>query len=267
MVIEILLKIILVVVAISFVQIAYNSLVYRQRGKMKWFKFICVAGVTLVGGYILFASIKPFTELPYVSNVVSVIDTMIFTVYSYLPKPFLILWFVAPLVITWIVYLFITLTTVIRNRYKFLKWKKRMEEKEKSSSDNKETNKGTIDNSPVDAIELNADYEKEESYEKNVHFLSEPMTKIRYKSILGLQRAYEVAKVKGLQLTETENGYAAVYADKSGVRKLKELMTQNGIDYSKLENRPSVVFFDLDTVQCVSIKEALGKMKEGEPVV
>src|SRR5690625_2858102 len=257
----------LLVVAISFIQIAYNSLVYRQIGKMKWIKFICVVGVVLVGGYILHESIKSFAEAPYVSSVVCVIYTLFFTFICYLTKTFMILLFVVPLVVAWIVYLFITIATVVKNRIKYSKWKKGVETEEEKPSANQ--NK-SIDNTPVEVVELDVDQgqeEKEESDEKNVHFLSEHTTKIRYKSILGLQRAYEVAKGKGLQLAETETGYVAVYADKTGFRKLKELMTQNGIDYRKLENRPSVVFFDLDTVQCVPIKEALEKMKEGEAVV
>lgn len=267
MIIEILLKIILIVVVISLLQIAYNAVIYRQPGKMKWVKFISLVAAILICGYLLFESIKPFTELRYVSSVVSVIDTMIFTFFSYLPKTFLIIWFVAPLVITWIAYLFLTLTTVIKNRYKYLKWKKGVEAEEKSSLSSGEASKETNDNSPVEVVELDVGQEQEDVDEKNIHFLSEPMTKFRYKSILGLQRAYEVAKEKGLQLTETETGYVAVYADRSGVRKLRKLMSENGIDYSQIENRPSVVFFDLDTVQCVSIKEALGKMNEGEPIV
>lgn len=269
MIIEIALKILLIVVAISFIQIAYNALIYRQRGKMKWIKFLLVAAATLIGGYLLFNYIKPFTELPYISFVVGAIDSMIFTFFSYLPKTFLLVWFVAPLVIVWIVYLFITLTTVIKNRVKYMKWKNQVVYEEKTSLLENAKNDVKVEVVEEKGTEIAAAAEVEESgqYEKEIHFLNEPMTKIRYKSILGLQRAYEVAKAKGLQLAETETGYVAVYAEKTGVKKLKELLSKNGIDYSKLENRPSVVFFDSDTVQCVSIKEALKKMNGGEQIV
>lgn len=256
MIIEISLKIILVVVAISLVQIAYNSLVYRQIGKLKWVKFISVVVAVALGSYLLFVFIKIFTSLRYVSSITNAIDAVIFTFIGYLPKKFLIIWFVVPLVITWIVYLFITIATVIKNRYKYFTWKKRTENDEKNSSYDEKNNEKMTDIPSVETASRD-----------NVHFLSEPMTKIRYKSILGLQRAYEVAKEKGLQLTETENGYVAVYADKSGVLRLKEIMAQNGIDHSELENRPSIVFFDLDTIKCVSIKEAFEKMKGGESIV
>lgn len=268
MIIEIALKVLLIVVAISFVQIAYNALVYRQRGKMKWIKFLLVAAGSLIGGYLLFNYIKPFTELPYISFIVGAIDSMVFTFFGYLPKTILLVWFVAPLVIVWVVYLFMTLTTVMKNRIKYMQWKKRVESEAKPSFQENTENVTKIDVVEETDTEIAAaEIEEAEQYEKEIHFLDEPMSKIRYKSVLGLQRAYEVAKAKGLQLAETDTGYVAVYAEKSGIKKLKELLSQNGIDYNKLENRPSVVFFDSDTVQCVSIKEALKKMNGGEQIV
>lgn len=270
MIIEISLKILLIVIAISFIQIAYNSLVYRQRGKMRWAKFSFVAAATLNGGYLLFKFIKPFTELPYISLVVGAIDSMFFTFFSYLPKTFLIIWFVVPFAITWVVYLIKTLATVVKNRIKYVKWKKRAEDEEKSSLKENTENVTEVEANDTDAVIAAAVEVIEEAgqCEKDIHFLDETMTKIRYKSILGLQRAYEVAKAKGLQLAETETGYVAVYAEKTGVKKLKELLSQNSIDISEIENRPSVVFFDADTVQqCVPIKEALIKMNGGEKIV
>lgn len=252
MIVKAVLYIILVVVAISIIQIAYNSMVYRQINSLKWAKFGLVVVVVLVGGGILFTFIKPFTELRYISNVVSFIDAVFFTFLGYLPKQLLIIWFIIPVVITWIAYLFITLTAVIKNRYKYQKWKRKTEAAEQESNKELEETAATI---------------SEDKGKDNVHFLSEPMTKIRYKSALGLQRAYEISKQKGLQLAESETGYIAVYADKSGVTKLRELMNENDLDYSSLKNRPSIVFFDSSKTECVSIKEALEKMKGGESIV
>lgn len=263
MIIGIALKIILVVVAISIIQIAYNSVVYRQVGKIKWVKFIPIVAIVLLGGYFLFSSIKPFTDLRYISNVVDVIDTVFFTFFGYLPKNIIIVWFVLPIVITWIAYLFITLTTVIKNRYKYFNWKKKIEANEKEVNEQEPE----YDDKEKETIITHLDKGLEDENEDNVHFLSEPMAKIRYKSILGLQRAYEISKEKGLQLAESDTGYVAVYADKTGVSRLKELMNENNIDYSKLKNRPSIVFFDSSTIQCVSIKEAFEKIKGGESIV
>lgn len=262
MIIGILLKIILVVVAVSIIQIAYNSIVYRQIGNLKWVKFIFVVAIVLVSSYLLFKSIKPFTELRYISNVMDVIDAVFLTFFGYLPKSFLVIWFVIPIVITWIAYLIITLITVVKNRYKYFNWKKKIEAEEKNSAYERE-----YDKEAKETVVTSSDGDIEDADKDNVHFLSEPMTKIRYKSILGLQRAYEVSKEKGLQLAEIETGYVAVYADKSGIKKLRELMFENGIECSNLKNRPSIVFFDSDKTECVPIKEALEKMKGGESIV
>lgn len=253
MIVKAVLYIILGVVAVSIVQIAYNSMVYRQINKLKWVKFSLVVVVVFVSSFLLFKFVNPLTDFRYISNVVNVIDSVFFTFIGFLPKNFLIIWFIVPVVLTWIVYLFITLMAVIKNRYKYRKWKKKTELAEQESNNQ--------------VAETVATTSSEDTEKENVHFLSEPMTKIRYTSALGLQRAYEISKQKGLQLAESDTGYIAVYADKSGVTKLRELMIDNGIDYSNLKNRPSIVFFDSNATECISIKEALEKMKGGESIV
>lgn len=255
----------MVIIVVSFIQIAYNSIVYRKIGIARWIKFILFAAVVVFAGYLLFQSINKLAYLPYVSGIVNAIDSMFSTFFGYLSDSILIIWFVVPLIITWIVYLFMTTITVVKNRRKYYKWKRKVEDEErqdlvKSDQSTKEAKK-TQETSPLPAVD-------EQAIKQNgAHFLSEPTVKIRYKSVLGLQRAYETSKSKGLQLAENETGYVAVYADKSGVKKLKEIMSENGIDHSSLQNRPSIVFFDSNNIRCITIKEAFEKMKGGESIV
>jgi len=114
----------------------------------------------------------------------------------------------------------------------------------------------------IDGLSVN---DLAESSEKDVHFLNEKTTRIRANTILGLQRAYELSKLKGLQLGETETGYVAVYSDEEGLIKLKALLSENSISCLRLKNKPSVVYFDnsSDNVQCITIMEQLKNIREG----
>ncbi|HLQ97029.1 MAG TPA: hypothetical protein VK108_11765 [Pseudogracilibacillus sp.] len=266
MIIEYLLKLILLVIVISVIHIAYNAIVYKQIGNKRWITFILISLAGIVAGYGLYIVIEWLVAVPYLHGFFKGIDSIFKTFFDYLPKPFVVTWFIAPLVLAWIFYIFTTIIKVIKNRRKYYTWRKKVEKEEAKEQENLQSGKVAKAESSEPIAQV-AEPVQEETKQDNVHFLSEPVSKIRYKSALGLQRSYEKAKEKGLQLAESDNGYVAVYAEKTGVNKLKSLMHENGIDYSNLKNRPSIVFFDAKEMQCITIKEAFEKMKGGESIV
>lgn len=265
MIVEYLLKLILLIIVISFIHITYNSVVYKQVDSKRWIKFILLSLVGLIIGYGLYVFIEWFVMIPYLHGVFKAVDSIFKTFFGYLPKSFVIIYFVAPLIVAWIFYLVITATSVIKNRRKYYKWKKKVDAEEKQEQQPQIKEKGAAETS--ETVIQPSETVEEVVGGDNVHFLSEPMSKIRYKSALGLQRSYEKAKENGLQIAESETGYVAVYAEKSGIKKLKSLMHENGIDHSDLKSRPSIVFFNAEDMQCISIKEAFEKMKGGESIV
>lgn len=256
MIVEYLIKIFLIVTMIIVVQTAYNTFVYRQIGKLKWIKFGAVSLMGLVIGTGLISLVKDFTKLPFLTSIVSFIDTVIFAFFGYISSNLLLLWFVVPIMIIWIVYILKTIVAVIINRIKFNRWKKENREDEQEQS------------IPEDIKEMQEEFpllkNEEVQNKENIHFLEGiPTTNIRFNSILGLQRAYEIAKKKGLQIGETETGYVAVYANAEGIKQLKSIFNDNGIKITGLENRPSIVLFNKKVEDCVTIKMAMGIVKAG----
>lgn len=265
MIVGTLLKIILVIIAISSIHIAYNAIVYRKSGAARWVKFAFLIAAVVVALYLSFQATDKLVAFPYINGVINAVDSVFLTFWGYLPNAPLFIWFVIPFILTWIVYLFMTVTTVVRYRHKYYKWKQKVEAEEKQ--DSAETNQSSQGVKSAKETTVQSPAMDQPTKQNDVHFLSEPTVKIRYKSVLGLQRAYETSKSKGLQLAESETGYVAVYANKSGVQKLKHILSENGIDHSSLKNRPSIVFFNLDNMQCITIKEAFERMKGGQSIV
>lgn len=256
MIVEYLIKIFLIVTMIIVVQTAYNTFVYRQIGKMKWLKFGFVSFLGLTIGIVLMVLVKEFIKFPFIRSVVGFIDTVIFAFFGYISSSFLLVWFVVPILIIWLVYLLKSLVAVVINRAKFNKWK----------NENKEEEPTEI---VAEVIQEEHSPTSEESIEEedSIHFLDGvPLTKIRFNSVLGLQRAYEIAKKKGLQISKTETGYIAVYANAEGVQQLKSVFNDNGIESAGLENRPSIIFFNKKVTGSISIKSAMDKVKAGESI-
>lgn len=241
------------------VQIAYNALIYRQLGKMKWLKFGVVVFISLIIDIVLIYNVKNLVTLPYIKTVVHFIDTMLFSFFGYISGNFLLIWFVVPLLIIWAVFMVKVSITIIKSRIKFNLWKKQNKEDE------------IIENVIEEKVQTIERHEEKTTPTKNEmeqeKFLEDvPLVKIRFNSVLGLQRTYEVAKNKGLQVGENENGYVAVYSSLKGLKELKGILEKFQISIVNLTNRPSIVFFDRDNARGLTIKVAMEKLKAGEKI-
>lgn len=274
MIIEYLIKIFLILTIVIVLQTTYSTLVYRQVGWARWLKFSAIGLVTLAIGIVLIMRVKWLVQLPYLQGVVQFIDKVIFAFFGYLSGKLLFVWFIVPLLLMWVVYLGKSIYAVTTNRMKFNRWKKENTEKEKPaevmSSADDQTDDIQDEDIVVEEQEL-ADpkdvIEPETAVAEDVHFLTDvPLTRIRFNSALGIQRAYEIAKNKGLQVGETATGYVAVYSDAKGIKQLKEILKTNHVKEVKLENRPSIVMFDRAGASCTTIKQAMAKIKAGESI-
>lgn len=243
MVITIALMILIALIGVAAIFIAFDESKNKKTKEFKWIRFIIAVLVTLFIASGLIALTLRVSELPYLTFVSEVLDILVFTFIGYLPKNLLIFWFLFPVVVVWIYFLLKTGVYVMKSRKRYKKWKERQA----------------------------AQAEQENSIfpdEINVHFLKDSMmfTNINYNSVLGLQRAYEVAKKEGMQIQETETGYAAVFSSQEGLNDLKALFSKYRLAEDKLPNRPAIVFFNDQEVSYVGIKSALDKLSRGEKI-
>ncbi|EKZ0201732.1 hypothetical protein QPI79_002231 [Enterococcus faecalis] len=253
---NVLLRAFVIVSGFIFLQIAYSAVCYRKVGKVKWIKFVAWLGLISGITYFIYTNLIYVERLPIVKQVIGFFNSAVRLFLSYISAEIFIVYFMIPLLLVWIYYLSKTVITVVKKKLAYNRWVKSEEDK-----------------LLADVKEIIVDPENEISNEENefaileYDFLDVPLSKIRYKTIFGLQRAYELAKEKGLQIGQTDTGYVAIYAEKEGIRKLKEILSMNSVDYGDLENRPSIVFFSGGSVtNAVPIMEQLMKIKEGESV-
>lgn len=261
MIAEYLIKIFVILTLVAIIQTSYNIFIYRQVGKLRWGKFLILSiSCVVVGGYLL-SVIKEVTELPYLKGVFGFIDSVIFSFFSYISSSLMVLWFVVPILIVWIIYLLKSISSVIKNRIKFNQW-------ENQNKDNMEPMITAVGNDKAVKEEKPQEVTVcEPAIEEKVHFLENvEIVEIRFDSILGLQRAYEVSKKKGLQIGETESGYVAVYSSKEGMMELEGIFNKHGIERPHLGNDNSLVFFNKKNTKSLEIRKAMDMLRAGEKI-
>lgn len=243
----------LIVSAIIAIQIGYNEIIYQQLGKLKWFKFLVLACVVVILALAGIMQIPKILKFPVIHTLDKIVNGLLLKLTEYINVNIVILWFVIPLALAFIFFIIKSIFKRISIKRDFNKSK----ENEKSKIAVKKEVSPEIINVPEE-IEV-AEVELEEPVNR---FLDYPTTKIKYGSILGLQRAYEVSKEKGLIIDTTSNGYVAVFSSQEGMKSLKILLSENGIDISVLKGEPSVVLFDETNIESKSIKDELDKLNQ-----
>lgn len=98
---------------------------------------------------------------------------------------------------------------------------------------------------------------------ESVHFINTDMQKIRYQSLSGIQKAFLKARRGGLQITEIDAGYFAVYADEVGRNQLMALINDYSFDVSQLSTAPTCAIVTPRTIESYTLDEYGAKLKEG----
>lgn len=264
MIVEYLVKIFIILSMIVVVGISYNTFVHKQKKKLRWFMFAVISVICGLIGFWLLLKIN-LKEIAYVKSVVGFVDTVVFSFLSYVPVGLIILWFSGSLLIAWVYYLIKSSALVVTSRVKFNQWKKQnKDEVIPATIVNFKENKDSQD---MQEEQVQEDETREASSEESIHFLEAVETsKIRYDSILGFQRTYEVAKKKGLQIGETASGYVAVYASEEGKNTLRNILDELDIKSESLVEDASVVFFNKTTIKSLEVKKAREMLKAGEKI-
>lgn len=279
--IEALLKLIIGILGIVTFNIIYTNIFYKQKHNFKRTSlFISLTALLFIFVGALWKLIDQIQNIKYLGQFTSSINKIYGKFDTYIPKPFLFIWLLVPLIIVFIILIILGTNQKrkIRNSYK--EWKDKEEaKKEVSSSEANSTTKS--DEKPKDK---SADVQAEETNsddsgdKENIDDAKEELPlkqasqevldvtpnneKIDYVSYNGLKDIYLKAK-EGLQISKfKKDAYIAVYINEKGLDELKKVLSENSLDITGLTNSPSVVYFTSSKVQTMSLSKQVQKAKE-----
>lgn len=248
-------KIFLIITIIGIAQIAYNTFIFRQIGIDKRIKFSVIVVLDLVVGIALLTLSKKVLTVPYLSHFINFVDTLFISFFKYISSNILIIWFVLPMLVIWFVFIGKSIVSVILNRKRFNAWHKKNTVKvEEKLEPNLEK-----DLEPVSE----QTYDLSEKKERRIDFLDVDVVDFSYDTEEALTKVYEDSKINGLQVGKTDTGYVAVYSNLEGINQLKAMLDRNNVHIKTIENRPSIILINQDDSSCISIKEAMQRLKEG----
>ena len=248
-----LLQVFLIIVVISVIEIAYNSLVYRQTENKNKLIFYSITIITLASARLGIVAINKLIDVPVLGGIIKMINSIFNSFVNYVPLKPILLWFVVPVSLAWGFYMLKSTGFVVTKKLNFNKWKGSLKLKQQEETQDQ-----------MQQEQKDSEVQQDIEIESSIHFLDMEMTRgIKYQNVLGLQRAYELAKKNGLQISETKDGYVAVYSDGKGYKALKKILSENSIDISNLQGRPSLVFFDAEKASGIGIQDQFLKLKEG----
>lgn len=264
--IEIILKVGILLTGILIIQTTYNTILYRQPKNLA--RIATVGNVTLVTTVVaaaLWWCVNWLDKIPYLNNFIIAVDSPFKAFWNYLPKIYLLIWFVIPIVLVWIIFLFkggIAYQKIKKEYFKFIN----------SDSSKSESNSHISTPPPV---ELKGDIKPKKEDKEHVvirfkakeppkkYFLENVKTKsFEHRTVKGITRVLPCELVIG----KTLQGYVAIYETNQGYKKLKKIFSENSIDITDLRAQPSIVLFTQSKVQCFGLKDYLRRIKAGEKV-
>lgn len=269
--VEWLLRLFLILIMIIISQSMYNTLLYRQEKTVLKIAFVSVINLLLI--FLLIPIWKysaMLQKIPIAGKFIYVLDAPFRVFFRYLPRWALILWFVVPLALIWVIFLFRggIVYIQIKNKYKqFMNRNKEKNEDEKTVEIKEKPSEKTklIDQSKQTA-RIETHEEKIEKRRKDQRFLDESrytVKKFNYKSSGHLKMVTKLSK-NGLILGRTANGYIGIFTNLKGYKELKKLFSENSLDISKLEAKPSAVIFTKSKITSYPLREYISKLGEEE---
>lgn len=247
------------------IQTAYNTVLYRQPKNLA--RIATVGNVTLVTAVVaasLWWCVNWLDRIPYLNKIIIVIDSPFKAFWNYLPKLYLLIWFVIPIVLVWIIFLFkggIAYQKIKREYFKFVN----------SDSPKNESESQTEAPPPIE-IKGEIKPRKESKDHVVIKFEKEPPKKYFLENVK--TKSFEHRTVRGitrvlpceLVIGKTLQGYVAIYETNQGYKKLKQIFSENSIDITGLKAQPSIVLFTQSKVQCFGLKDYIKRIKAGEKV-
>lgn len=285
--IELFLRLLIALTAIVIIQTTYNALLYKQNKSIpKIGLVISMALLVVAVGVVLWLLIPDLKSIKYLGNVLAIIDMPFQRFYNYLPKWFLLLWFILPLATAWVIFVFrggIVYLSIKRKYIKFTQSQAKQAPKESSNKHKEEvanTSPEVVEPTPTAPVLADIAPETTSKVaDKTTQTARKPRTDLRvppkkyfldgevavkhfdHKSMKGLKQVVLKAK-KELILGRTVDGYVGVYETKQGYKDLKKIFSKHSIDISELEPKSSIVFFNQDSVETIGLKDYIQKVKK-----
>lgn len=248
------------IAAFISIEIAYNTLIYKQpKQNRRTGLFVGITtGCLAVLGLISFL-VSKIQKVPFLGNVVNIIDTPldIFIKETPIVKVVAIALGLLAGVFIWF---------LIRGTLAFARKRKEYELYEESKkSEEPEVQETVVE--PVDVVVEEAVKEPEEVVtekifeEDPVHFLPNlSLSDIQVKDPISLKNTYVASKGK-MQIGEVKSGYVAIYRDVTGMNQLKRILSENSIDISGIRPEPTIVIFDNEKIKAMNFKKWYQKVK------
>lgn len=253
--VESLLYCFVLVTEIMIIQILYNVFIFNKTDPLKLAKMTIGTVLSLVVTVALCLLIPKAMTFPVIKEVDSFFDRFISLLSKYVNYTDVFLWFAFPFTLAMIVFVFKGILERLKIRKKFV-----TSQKNTNKDKTKKEAKVIID---VPKEDLEDVEDGIENIEDDLLQIDYPTTKIKYTGVIGLQRAYEMAKEQGLLLDKQEGDFVAVYSDKKGLTKLKQILSENSLDISKLQGKPSLVIFDKNDIKKVcGIRDEMESIKQ-----
>lgn len=276
----------LILTTIVTINSLYSMILYRRK-KSVWriSLFTGIVVLCAIAMFLLWNSSQKIYSIPYGGYILKIMDSPFVAFFNYIPKWFIFIWFIVPVLIAWIFFLGKSGFTYEKIKKEYYNFVKKQQEKD-AADKNKEKPEKAIEttDSVVSIANSNAtepavtekteeliDLQEQTATKKAAEakkmppkqfFLEDsyPPTKFNYASLQGIHKAISHAK-KELVLGKTKNGYVAVYATRNGYQKLKEIFSRNSIDITPLKATPSVVFFTYTKTNTYTIRNYVMKLE------
>lgn len=267
--IEIMLKAGILLTGIMIIQTTYNTVLYRQ--PRNFGKIATVANVTIITAVVaagLWWLVNYLDKIPYLSRLIIAIDSPFKAFWNYLPKLFLLIWFIVPVALIWIVFLFkggIIYRKIKKEYFKFV-----------NSGSKKEIVEPVEPIKPLSPVEPQGKIIPKKEQDHVLHFESKAPPKkyfledvktkaFEHRTVRGIAKVLPLAKSE-LIIGKTLQGYVAIYETSQGYKQLKQIFSKNSIDITNLQAKPSIVLFTQNNVRCFELKDYIKRIRAGEKI-
>lgn len=254
---EFILRIVILITILVIVQVFFNIYIYRQpRSYKKLIIYGLISSIVISIGIFLWISINKIQKTPLLGTIIYAIDYPFRSFINYLYKPLLVGWFIIPMIIIWLIFIFKGGMIYYKIKQEYFKFINEHKDSIKPSvqAESKTPSLITKNKKECEATQLKP--------LPKLYFLENiKIHAFNHRSLSGLAKVLPIAQHE-LVIGKTSQGYVAIYENKKGYQKLKQIFSRYGIDIAELQAKPSIVFFTTQTVRTIGLKDYVNKLKE-----
>ncbi|MTE03619.1 hypothetical protein [Lactobacillus johnsonii] len=278
--IELIIRAAIMMTLIIVIFASYVSLLYRQsKTAFRITGFVGIDLLAIVVVIILLYFTGAIKSIPFLGKLIILINDLFSAFFGYIPKLPLLIWFVVPVIIVWLIFFFKSgyiYEKIKKDYFEFMakhqpkkktedttvsEKTKDIEKVKKEASKALKTTHAQLEKASKKAaekpkIEPKTDLQQATSMPPQQHFLTGlyPTTIFNYRSITGMKKALSLLKKRPLVLGKTGKGYVAIYMTSKGYQELKILFSKSSLDITPLKASPSIVFFTYRETKTIPLR-------------